>query len=87
MDEYMECLREYIMESRIGKRLRATDGYQTLLERSSDAYQTLSGRLDAAELELLEAFCAAREDLHCADSDAMFAEGVELGKWLAREIR
>ena len=84
MDGYLQCLMEYIQENRIGKRLYATGEYRNLLKRSDETSQALMDRLDAGQRELLQAFNLAQADVEYADRTALFEEGVELGKWLAR---
>ena len=82
MDEYLECLMDYVEETRVGKLLRTQERYRKSLQKASDAYEELSAKLPPEQLATLEEFRDAHNSMNAVHSEIVFQQGVAVGKWM-----
>ena len=83
MDEYLNCLMEYISSQRVGAQLKQSPQQKIDAEQADHAYDELLSGLTPPQKETLERFANARDAMTIREMELLFREGVLLGKWMA----
>jgi len=84
MDEYLQCLYDYILEVRRNDTLLKTPEYRKARKDMLQAWETLESALTGEQWKVVERFLSARENVYIQEDDWLFLEGVALGGWIAQ---
>lgn len=84
MDEYLQCLYNYILEVRRDETLLKTPEYRMRRTTMLVAMQTMDAVLPEDQKKIVNAFLSSQSRLSILEDEWLFREAVSLGKWLAR---
>ena len=84
MDEYLQCLYNYILEVRRDETLLKLPEYR--MERISllAAMRAMDAALSTEQQKAVNAFLSCQSRLSVLEDEWLFQEAMALGKWLAR---
>nr|WP_325217741.1 hypothetical protein [uncultured Oscillibacter sp.] len=84
MDEYLQCLYNYILEVRRDETLLKLPEYR--MERISllAAMRAMDAALSKEQQKAVNAFLSCQSRLSVLEDEWLFQEAMALGKWLAR---
>lgn len=83
MDEYLQCLYNYILEVRRDETLRKTPEYR--MERISllTMMRTMDADLSKEQQKIVNRYLSCQSRLSALEGEWLFQEAVSLGRWLA----
>lgn len=83
MDEYLQCLYNYILEVRRDETLRKTPEYR--MERISllTMMRTMDADLSEEQQKIVNRYLSCQSRLSALEGEWLFQEAVSLGRWLA----
>lgn len=84
MDDYLDWLFSYLLETRLDRCLQESGIYLQAAEALQEKAEALEARLDGEQKALLDDFCSAESHLLLLEEQTVFREAVALGKWMAR---
>lgn len=84
MDDYLDCLFDYVLETRLDQRARAAAEYQRLAADALRKSDALEAMLSPDQKAALDALLAADSRVLVMDERIIFQEAVALGRWMAR---
>ena len=84
MDEYLQCLYEYILEVRRDETLLRTAEYRSGRVSLLSAMQAMEAALTEEERKKVDHYLTCQSRLSVLESDWLFREAVALGEWLSR---
>ncbi len=85
MDEYLQCLYDYILEVRRDETLLKTPEYRTARGEMLRAWESMEAALTGEQREIVERLLSARETVYCREDEWLFLEGIALGRWMASD--
>jgi len=84
MDEYLQCLYDYILEVRRDETLLKTPEFRAERKTMLRAWDAMEAALTGEQQKIVEEFLSAKEQTSIREDEWLFLEGVALGGWLAR---
>jgi len=84
MDEYLQCLYTHVMERLLLSPRPDLAEYRLRSIDQDQAWDALEKTLAPEQLQLLEAYQAAKSHVCAIEDRWLFQEAVSLGKWMAR---
>lgn len=84
MDEYLQCLYEYILEVRRDETLLRTAEYRSGRVSLLSAMQAMEAALTEEQRKKVDHYLTCQSRLSVLESDWLFREAVALGEWLSR---
>lgn len=84
MDEYLQCLYDYILEVRRTETLQKTPEYRMRRTSMLAAMQAMDAVLPEEQKKVVDAFQTSQSRLSVLEEEWLFQEAVSLGKWLSR---
>lgn len=84
MNDYLDCLFNYILETRLNKITRTSVEYQRASAEALHKSDALEAMLTSAQKAALDDFLAADSHMVTIDEHIIFQEALALGKWMAR---
>lgn len=84
MDDYLDCLFQYVLEMRLCERIRSSLEYQQASNESMRKMEILKSTLTHEQKTALNEFLSANGHLLNMDEYIIFQEAIALGKWMAR---
>ena len=83
MDEYLQCLYNYIMETRRDETLMRTYEYRKRRTAMLTAMHFMEATLTEEQRKTVDSYLSLQSKLTVMESDWLFQEGVALGRWMA----
>jgi len=84
MDEYLQCLYNYILEVRRDDTLLKTPEYRAMRKDMVQAWDAMEAALTGEQQEIVDRLLTAKEKVYSREDEWLFLEGIALGRWLAR---
>ncbi len=85
MDEYLQCLYDYILEVRRDETLLKTPEYRTARRNMLRAWDAMEAALTGEQREAVDRLLTAKEKVCSREDEWLFLEGVALGRWMASD--
>ncbi len=85
MDEYLQCLYDYILEVRRNETLLKTPEYRAARKSFLRAWDVMEAALTKEQQEIVDRLLTARENVCSREDEWLFLEGVSLGRWMASD--
>lgn len=84
MDNYLNCLFDYVLETRLDEHARSSVEYRQAAADALRKSDILESMLTPEQKAALDALLAADGRILAMDEHIIFQEAVALGKWMAR---
>lgn len=84
MDEYLQCLYNYILEVRRDETLLKTPEYHTERKSLLAAMRAMDAVLSEEQQKMVNRYLSCQSRLSVLEDAWLFQEAVALGKWMAR---
>lgn len=85
MDEYFQCLLDYIVEGHKTDSLLKTLEYQSQMKSVLKSWEAVENVLSQSQITTVDTYFSEYSQLSSLEKDWLFLEGVVLGRWLARQ--
>ena len=85
MDEYFQCLLDYIVEGHKTDSLLKTLEYQSQMKSVLKSWEAVENVLSQSQITTVDTYFSEYSQLSSLEKDWLSLEGVALGRWLARQ--